>query len=540
MRLFKLSFLLSTFILTQNIIGKSSTNIPPERPKLVIGIVVDNMRHDMIHKYWNKFGDGGFKKLITNGTSCKNTKINYLFTQSSPGYAAIYSGTNSNMNGIISDSWYHRLKKSKVSSTFDDNFRTVGSESSEGNASAEKLLSTTFCDELKLSDPKSKVISISMKQTASVFAAGHNGDAAYWLDDISGHWISSSYYINKLPKWVKDFNNKEFAKLYIDRLWTPLKPSTDTTFGYSKGFSKSLNKFPYKLQQVEKATNGSSYLKFTPFGNIITTDFALSAIINEKLGEDKSTDVISIGYSVTDFVSNHFDITSKELEDIYIRLDKSIERLLNFIDESVGTESTLVFLVSDRGLAHSQKQLQQNKIPSGIFRGKIASQMLNTYLSALYGEGKWVSNYDAQQFYLNHLLIDKSKFSLSEIQDKSAQLLIQFSGIANATPANVLQSNNFTDGLLRKIQNSYHQKISGDVIINLLPGWQEEIFDKTYNNSIYNYTTHVPLVWYGWKINRGKILRKTDIIDIAPTISTFLNISLPSASTGKIINELVE
>ncbi len=283
-----------------------------------------------------------------------------------------------------------------------------------------------------------------------------------------------------------------------------------------------------------------SWLNKTPFGNTYTGDFAVNLILNEKLGEDDVTDVLTICFTALENIGSLFGPNSVEVEDAFLRLDKEIGRLLTFLDEQVGKENMLVFLTSDHGVAQIPSYLTDNKIPAGYFNQNGAIALLMSALNNTYGKGDWIRSYHAQQIYLNHTLIEDSKLSLTQMQDYIAQFMLQFSGVANTVTAHTLQTANFTEGVYRKIQNSYNQKRSGDVIINLKAGWVEKSDGSTGGTSSYSYDSRVPLIWYGWKVGHASITRPVDIIDIAPTISTFLNITFPNSCTGTPLYELVQ
>ena len=247
-----------------------------------------------------------------------------------------------------------------------------------------------------------------------------------------------------------------------------------------------------------------------------------------------------VSFSSTDYIGHQFGPASVEIEDTYLRLDKELAHFLEFIDENIGKENTLIFLTSDHGVVNSPKYLSDNGIPAGYFNHRKARNLLQSYLTALYGNGEWIKSYISGQIYINRTLIEDSKLSLSIVQQNIANFMIQFTGVANAVPASYLENGNYTHGVFANIQKGYNQKRSGDVIINLEPGWIQITTSTTNHNSAYQYDAHVPLVWYGWKIKRGTVLREVSISDIAPTISNFLNISFPSGCTGKIIYELSE
>jgi len=537
-------------ILLNTICLSAQKNIPPEKPKLIIAIVVDMMRYDYVERYWNKFGKGGFRRLINEGANCRNANYNYIFTQTGPGHATIFTGTEPANHGIVTNYWYLRLKKTGQYCVADNNVKTVGSDSEAGQCSPVQLNTSTIGDEIKLANnSRSKVIGIAIKDRAAILPAGHTADAAYWYDGKTGNWITSTYYLDSLPLWVTDFNEKKYPDIYLAREWNTLLPIEEYTESlpdssiYEKGFANRQITFPYNLDEISSTSRNSrdySILKYTPYGNTYTNDFAIAAIVNEELGKDEITDMLTVSYSVPDYIGHAYGPASVETEDIYLRLDREIEHLLTFVDETLGKKEVLIVLTSDHGVAHIPEYLADIGIPAGKFKHNLALALLKSYLNAIYGEGEWVSTYSQQQIYLNHQLIEDSKIPLAEIQTKVANFLIQFSGIENTATSTTMQTVNFTDGIFDKMQNSYNQKRSGDVIINLSPGFTEDITSATTHNTAYNYDTHVPLIWYGWKINRSSIYKSISTTDIAPTISLLLNIPFPNGATGKPIVEIIE
>lgn len=532
-----------------NSFSQKSKNIPPEKPKLIIGIVVDQMRFDYLSRYYDKFEQNGFKRLMNEGTFCRYAYLNYIFTQTGPGHATIYTGTTPSNHGIVSNDWYIPLKKQKVYCVEDLKQTTVGSNSNNGKASPLYLMTPTFGDQLRLHYlQKSKVISISLKDRAAVLPGGKNPNAAYWFDDATGKMITSSYYMKALPAWVEEFNGKKLADLYLNRLWSPLLSINEYTESlrdsnkYELGFGKNQIVFPYDLSFISKKDkNDKDYgiLKSTPFGNTLLNDFAIAAIINEQLGKDNIPDFLAISFSATDYIGHRFGPRSVEIEDTYLRLDKEIAHLIDFIENEIGKENVLIFLTADHGVADNPQYLADINMNGGQFKQYYALSLLKTYLNATYGEAEWVLGYSNQQIFLNRNLIEDAKLSLKEVQEKVAAFMIQFNGVANAVTAYSLQTQNFTDGILNAMQNSFNPKRSGDVLIALEPGWIEESLYLYEHNSSYSYDTHVPLFWYGWKIPRLTINRKIYIIDIVPTLSALIQIEVPMGATGVPIQELI-
>lgn len=528
--------------------AQDRNKIPSEKPKLIIGITVDQMRYDYLQRYWNDFEAGGFKRLMNEGTVCRDTRINYTFTQPAVGHASIATGTYPSNHGIVSNSWYINLEDRVVNCTEDEDQETVGGSYDVGKHSPKRLMATTFADELKLSNnKKSKSVGISFEPHEAILSAGHTANGAYWFDPVNGTWITSTFYMDSLPVWVNDFNNKRFPDTYLEQIWEPLYPleNYDESLSFNDKYETGLDNktsFPYdleKLQRKYKRQEQYELLRIVPFGNSFTKDFAIAAIVNDSLGVDEYTDFLSVNFTSNAAISKRFGPTSVELQDTYLRLDKDLAHFLSFVDETIGKENVLIYLTAPNGVSHIPEYLLDSKIPGGYFNAYGAMSLLESYLNVVYGDGDWVTFYHANQIYLNRELIEDSKYSLKDIQTRVAQFMIQFEGIANTVTATTLHTRNFTQGILEKLQNGYNQKHSGDVILTLKPGWIEKSEYTTGDNSAYTYDAHVPLVWYGWKISRQKIYREVEIIDIASTISTFLNISFPGANIGNPILELI-
>ena len=526
----------------------SGQKIPPQKPKLIVGITVSGMQYDYLSVYWDKFSDGGFRKMATTGANCKNARYDYLITDPSVGFASIATGTRPSEHGIVSDYWYRRLTNEIVHSIEDQEQTTIGGSYGSGPYSPWALHSRTLSDEMRVKSRfKSRSIGVSMDPNAAVLLAGHTATAAYWLDPVHASWITSSYYMDSLPVWVNDFNAKNYPDLYLDRNWETLHPIAEYSESmldnnpYETGLSGQIT-FPYDLTRLSSDGKGGrdySLLMTTPWGNTYTKDMAIAAIVNEELGKQEVTDIIHIGFNTTKYLANFYSTWSVETQDTYLRLDQDIAHLLEFLDDQLGLENVLVYVTAENALAVDPNYLAESRIPSGFFNYRTSVSLLKSYLNAIYGRGEWVTFYYAQQIYLNHQLIEDSNLSLEEVQDLVARFMVQMNGVSNALQAYVLQQNYFTDGVLHRIQNSYYQKRSGDVILYLTPGWVEHSnVGGVYAE--FKYTPHVPMIFYGWKINRVTIPYRVSPTDIAPSIASFLEISMPDNATGVVISDLVK
>lgn len=529
--------------------SEASTPSPTEKPRLIVEIVVGQMRFDYITRYWDKLGENGFKRLVLNGTTCQNARYNYLLTQSLPGIATLATGCNPSTHGIVSDKWYSSYTGKETDAVADERCNTVGGSFFSGRFSPQNLITSTLGDELLMCSPKSKVVSIALDPGSAILMAGHSATDVYWLDTEKGRFVSSSYYTDSLPAWVDTFNLKGFAELYARREWKTLNP----IFSYNEADTANIKSKEGKSKikaKLEKLLNGAirkpepkanyKRLTETPYGNLLVKDFAIASVMNNELGRDNHTDLLCITFSAIRAIGQQYGPHSIEIEDAILRLDKELAHFLKFLDHSVGTDNLLLILTSDRGIGSLPEYLEQQKIPAGYFDPYKATILLGSYLNATYGSGEWITGYHQKQLYLNHRLIEEKKLNLSEVQQKVADFILEFNGVANSITASALQSGNFSKGIFEKFRNSYNARRSGDVIINLEPGWVERNGTKTSGNSPYDYDTHVPLILYGWKIGRRVIYREVHLNDLAPTLSTLIGITWPNGSMGTPIRELIK
>ena len=524
--------------------------LPPDKPKLVIGIVVEELNYNQLEKFHDKLSENGIKKLINEGTYFKNASYEYLLTQSAPGHATIATGAEPSFHGITSDNWYTPLKNELINCTKDVSVNSVGGSFESGLHSPVNLLVSTFSDELAIAtNKKAKVFGVGLKESSAIFSAGHTANAAYWFDNTTGTWMSSSYYISALPDWVNDFNAMKFSDTYMNSTWNLLRPAKDyadclpDSNSFEIGFN-NINYFPYDLKKLRSGNtfsskNDYSLLRETPFGNSLTTNFAIKLIQKERLGKDDVTDYLSICYSATDYIGHRFGPSSVEMGDAILRLDDDIKNLLTFINDSIGKKNVLIYFTAAHGISEIPAVLEKNRIPSGYFQQNQALQLLRSYLNAIYGEGEWVKGYSERQIFLNRTLIEDARLSLDDVQKKVARFLVQFTGVEAAYPYSAFEANDFGNGNLKRIINNFSPQRSGDVIVILNPGWVEKVSDfVTNHNSPYEYDSHVPLIWYGWTVNRATVTRQVNITDIAATLSTLCKIPYPNACTGEPMFEL--
>ena len=521
------------------------------RPKLVVGIVVDQMRYDFLYRYWDKYGEGGFKKLVTQGFNFKNNHYSYVPTYTGPGHASVYTGSVPALNGIIGNSWYDRKNGASVYCVEDKTVKTVGSTSDAGLMSPKNLLTTTVTDELRLSNNmQSKVIGIALKDRGAILPAGHTANGAYWFDSPSGNWITSTFYTAQLPQWVQEFNNQKHPDRLMQEVWNTLLPieqyteSTPDDMPWERALpGEDRPVFPHNIPALRKKGD-YELIRSIPGGNTLTKGFALAALRGEQLGKGKHTDFLALSFSTPDYTGHSFGPNSIEVQDIYLRLDRELEDLINVLEKEIGKENVLIFLTADHGAAHVPSYMSSLKIPAGLANSNMLRDSLAQHLNQVYGKGKWVERYTNQQLYLNRKLIEDKKLSHREVQEKAASFVMRFEGVAKAVTAETIQQAGWTGGLMSRIESGYNAQRSGDVIVVLQPGWFEGYGNGpqkgTTHGSHSNYDTHVPLVWYGWQVKPGESSVETAVADIAPTIASWLYIQEPNGSVGRPLQELMK
>ena len=518
-----------------------------EKPKLVVGIIVDQMRQEYLYRFNDKFGDDGFNRLINEGYMFKNAHFNYVPTYTGPGHTSVYTGSTPAIHGIIANDWYSKKIKHHIYCAYDSTETTVGSTSKRGMMSPRNMLTTTITDELKLATQKrAKTIGISIKDRGAIFPAGHLGEA-YWYDSETGDFITSTYYKSELPDWVKKFNDQKWAKKLLSQKWKPINDLKSYTAAGSDennyegdfyGQGTSLSK-GYKLDN-----ENFGQLAAVPFGNDLLKEMALATISGENLGKHDDTDFLAVSFSSTDYVGHRFGPNSMEVEDTYIRLDKNIAEILKKLDQQVGAGNYIVFLSADHAVSEVPQYFTDNKIPSGYFVHRLRDE-LNRFLNEQFGEADWVENVSNSQVFLNHKTILEKKQSLHDMQDLVAHYIMELDGVKETYPAYVIHNLDYDiNGIKGLLTRGYNQVRSGDVLYALEPSWLEsgrhDGNTGTTHGSSYSYDTHVPMLFYGHGVKHGSSVKYHPVTDIAPSIAMMLNVMLPNGATGQPAQELFE
>ncbi|WP_298525562.1 alkaline phosphatase PafA [uncultured Christiangramia sp.] len=525
-----------------------SSQITKEKPKLVVGIVVDQMRYDYLTRFWDQFGENGFRRMVNNGYNFKNHHFNYVPTYTGPGHASVFTGTTPANHGIIGNNWYDKFEDSFVYCAGDDNVNPVGTTDRAGKMSPHRMKSTTFGDENRLqTQGKAKTIGVALKDRGAILPAGHAANAAYWFHGKDeAKWITSSYYMEQLPQWVQDFNESGIAKSYLKE-WAPLKDimtyqqsgvdRNEFEFGFD---GKETADFPYDLKALAKENGEYDLIKATPFGNDLTAEFAKAAIKGEELGRDNVTDVLTLSFSSTDYVGHNFGVNSKEIQDTYMRLDQNIADVLQYLDAEVGAGEYVVFLTADHGGVDVPAYLKSKKVPAGYYDELTMKEKLNKFSSETFKNDSLIKNISNSQIFLNYDELLAEDLSLEEVTSKMSHFLLKQEKISRVFTRNELQIGAFSNQIGELIQNGYNQKRSGDLVFVIDPGYIVYPDKGTTHGSGFAYDTHAPLLFFGKGIKKGETYEKTYIRDIAPTISAMLGIAFPNASTGKPLKEVLD
>lgn len=524
----------------QSVTPKTTADAQVQRPKLVVGIMVDQMRWDYLYRYYDRYAaNGGFKRMLNKGFSCENTFINYAPTVTACGHTSVYTGTVPAVHGITGNSWYDYEAGKMMYCSEDKTVKTVGSNSTAGEMSPRNMLATTICDELRLATNfRSKVIGIAIKDRGGILPAGHSANAAYWYDSKNGNWITSTYYMKDLPQWVKNFNDKKHVDAFYEKGWNTVFPinsyvqSTKDENEYeAKPFGSDQKGLPYDFKKFTGKNYGA--ISSTPYGNTLTMMLAKEAIANEELGKDVITDFLAVSFSSSDYIGHAFGPNSIEAEDGFLRLDKDLGELFDYLDKTVGKGQYVSFLTADHGVAHVPGFSTEHKLPGGAVDDNKLVSDLNKQLKATYGADNIVLSAANYQISLNHRLIDSAKFNRSAIVQIVMNYARGIKGVDRVFELDKLTAQPMAALVKERLGNGWHPKRSGDIQIIFAPGWIDGGATGTTHGLWNPYDSHIPLVWYGWGIKPGKSNQEVYMTDIAATVAALLHIQMPSGCIGK-------
>ncbi|MCS6916824.1 MAG: alkaline phosphatase family protein [Chitinophagales bacterium] len=504
-------------------------------PRLVVGIVVDQMRYDYLQRFDPLFGNNGFRRLLHDGFSFTHARFNFQPTVTAVGHATIYTGAVPAVHGIPENNYYDRQAGKVVYVAEDPNVLPVGADAPARSASPFRLRSSTITDELKLSHPAAKVISIGIKDRSAVLPAGHIADGAYYFDEHSGNWITSTWYADRLPDWLDAWNKSRRVHQYVSSPWNLLlpRPAYTMTTGDTSAFERPLRPnswpvFPYTL-----GIGDWKMLTATPFGNTMTKDLAIEALRREQMGRDEVTDFLCISFSSPDIIGHAFGIHSLEMADCYARLDRDLADLLQTLDREIGRKNVLIFLTSDHGAATNPLMAEELQLPGGRMQAELWLQAANRYLEERLRAPHLVDALIEQQLYLNDSALAASGIAYEQAAAVAAEFLLQQPGVLCTVAPRAGRSTcpPHTETFIR---NGWVADRSGDVIFALQPGWIDWPYAQgTTHLTAHPYDQHMPLIWYGWNVRRGHTNEPVFLTDIAPTLSHLLQVPYPSGCQGK-------
>ncbi|TLX76949.1 hypothetical protein E9993_04495 [Labilibacter sediminis] len=519
-------------IILHPVYSQSST----KPPRLVVFIQVDELHTEQLLAFRNKLGKYGFNQLVNKGTFYHKGKYESNTSFTGTKTANMLCGCYPETHGIIGKEWLSKDKSQTVQAFSFKSDNTLHPDS--GDIIISNRLTSSIADELNLHNRGfSKIASIGLSPEKVAFFANPNKIDTYWFDRTTGNMISEAD-SSQLKEWVLDFNDKRFADLYIERQWGPI---TDLKkyHEYSKSNPTQPRHFLYDLKNSNSALP-YQHIAGSPFGNIILRDFAASLIINEEYGKDDHVDLLSVSFTCKPYLSEHQELFDAEVEDMVLRLDDQIESFINLMKDNIGLEHVLVVLSSTPSSRWKPETLKKEEISTGYFNGKKTAALLNLYLMAIYGQGKWISGYHDKQFYFNKSLLEKSKIPLQEMQEKAATFLLEVSGIEKTISSYHLRTNEYTTGIFNLIQKNYYHERSGDLFISLKPGWSEEVVNHKEKNIISGQYFNSPLIFFGWNTSAMQILSSIQMIDVAATISSILQIPEPNGCIGEPLKEVVK
>ncbi|MFM6947306.1 MAG: alkaline phosphatase family protein [Flavobacteriales bacterium] len=523
-----------------------------KQPKIVVGVVIDQMCYDYLYRFQHLYTSGGFNRLMNKGTNCRNVQYNYVPTYTAPGHASIYTGTTPSNHGIIGNDWYVRDTKQNVTSVSNSKFAAVGGVATSSGAAPLNLRTYTITDQLKMASPKSKVISVSIKDRSAILPGGHLSDGTYWYDYNSGDFITSTFYMQQLPDWVQRFNAK-FDPTKDLHSWKLLLPESTYQMPDQSNYEvvltgKTSATFPYDFQDmIAKGAVANNLFTISPQANEILTELAITALEQENLGQDAFTDFLCISYSTPDIAGHAFGPYSREMEDMYARLDRELQRLFSSLETRYGKDGFVLFLTADHAVVPVPQMLIEKKLPGGYF-------FLDNHLQVLRDD--FIMKYNAdllefeinQNIYLNLKRIDSLKLDVQEVAEFAANELRKWPEVKTVlTRQELLSGAAKTDFWGEMLRNGFDLQRSGEVIFLLQPGYLAKEHDEpkahqgTSHGSAFNYDTHVPLLWYGKGIAPGlQIFDPIQITDIAPTLIHILNLQRSGSMIGQPILPLLE
>lgn len=510
-----------------------------DKPRLVVNIVVSQMRYDYMRHFAHHFTEEGFKRFERDGMSFASARYDYMHTTTPAALATLTTGAEPSLHGIVSDRWTDYVSNKRISLLFDPTANGLSCDAGVCCYSPVNLIVPTLGDRLAEESPESRVVTVALDPASAVVLGGRRSDV-YWVDSTRMNWVSSTAYMKQLPAWVVRYNESDPTAIYKNYRWSPYASrETYVNTRYTLEDFKTKTARYKKLLDLFRRNRAGNRTLYTPAGNSLVVDMATQVVSQYRMGKDEHTDLLNVCFDTPRYISETYGAESIELEDMYCRLDRDIANLVNFITAQVPAGEVVFVLTSDHGASDAYDKDGEPRERFNINQFKV---IVNGFLNTQYGQGEWVVDYVDRQLYLNRTLMYGMGINPAEVQSRVATFVLQFRGISHAFAGSTLQNGFFGgDSYTRKIQNSYHPKRGGDVVVNLMPGWVEEDERRcSASGSFYEYDTHVPLVFMGGGIPAGTVRSDVNMTSIAPTLAYIMQISRPIAATGRAIGEVTE
>jgi predicted AlkP superfamily pyrophosphatase or phosphodiesterase len=558
--------------------GRTAKAIPSRspRPRLVLLIVVDQFRYDYLERYGDLFVQGGLRRLMREGASWTQANYDHMPTYTAPGHATLMTGTWPSEHGIIGNNWFDRETGTRISSVADNSTLLLGGREGERGKSPRRLLASTVGDELRLAtNDRSKVIGISAKDRSAILPAGRHASAAYWLSNDNGNFVSSNYYFNSLPAWVERFNQRRLADSFFGKSWVRLLPEPEYARRVGADAqpwenlypdSRDTKTFPHIVTGGLSLPGNMFYksLDYTPFSNDFLLAFAKEAIVNENLGADDDTDVLTISFSANDYVGHRFGPYSQEAMDVTLRLDRDLAELLNFVDVRIRLRNTIVIFTADHGVAPVPEHAVALRLPGqridyanilktirdamkARYSRKAGEDNTADYIQSFQYKDQTREGYINGNVYLNLAALRRDGVNVEEMEQFVGQAAMSIPGMARYFTRAQLEAGSIApaDPVARRVIHGYQPQRSGDVVLVTQPySITVEPLDEptdfrwtATHGSPYSYDTHVPLIIMGGGFAAGRYEQAAAPSDIAPTLSAALGIQAPSNSTGRVLIE---
>jgi len=519
---------------------------PVARPKLVVGIVVDQMRWDYLYRYSARYGTGGFRRLLDEGFSCEDTYISHLPSYTAVGHTTVFTGSVPSIDGIAGNDWIDQATGKDVYCVEDSTVQPVGGTSPAGNMSPRNLLATTVTDELMLATNfSSRVVGVSLKDRASILPAGHTPTGAFWFDDKNGVFSTSTWYMKELPAWVQAFNARNEPEKLAAGGWNTLYPldtyiqsTPDKTSweGLFKGETAPV--FPHDIAKAYAEDHDN--IRSSPFGNTLTLDFAKAAVDGYQLGQREVTDFLTINCASTDYVGHKYGPNSIEVEDVYLRLDHDLAAFFAYLDTKIGKGKYTVFLTADHGASHAVNFMKEHQLPAGLPGLRGMMRALNDTLAAVTGVKDLVLS--STNYYVNYNFakLRASGLSVDSVKKVTMAYLCHQAGLQYVIDMGNVAAANLPERIREMVINGYNRKRSGSILVLPDPGWFDGGLTGTTHGTWNPQDTHIPLVFMGWGVRHGVSYRTLRMTDIAPTVAALLHIQMPDGNIGEVIGEALK